>query len=97
MSFIIEKLNPFDLPVQAFVELQVNVIKMLERLTAVEFLSKSSLRFQSNEKPSLDVAAEKVPDDENFRDGLSAIIIDHLGEVQLAHSQSSSCFFSFRS
>jgi hypothetical protein len=36
-------------------------------------------------KPSLDVAAEKVPDDENFRDGLSAIIIDHPGEVQFAH------------
>lgn len=83
VSFIIEKLNPFDLPVQAFVELQVNVIKTLERLTAVEFLSKCSLRFQSNGKPSLDVATEKVPDDENFRDGLSAVIIDHPGKYSL--------------
>jgi PI-3-kinase-related kinase SMG-1 len=53
VSFITEKLNPFDLPVQAFVELQVNVIKTLERLTAVEFLSKCSLRFQSNEQTFL--------------------------------------------
>jgi hypothetical protein len=74
------KLIPFDLPVQAFEELQVNVIKTLERLTAFEFLSKS-LRFQSNGKPSLDVAAEEVPDDENFRDGLSVVIIDHLGSI----------------
>jgi PI-3-kinase-related kinase SMG-1 len=83
VSFIIEKLNPFDLPVQAFEELQVNVFKTLERLTAVEFLSKSFLRFHGNEKPFLDVAAEEVPDDENFRDGLSAVIIDHLGEYSL--------------
>ncbi|XP_059443210.1 uncharacterized protein LOC132175321 isoform X2 [Corylus avellana] len=83
VSYITEKLNPFDLPVQAFVELQVNVIKTLERLTAVEFLSKCSLRFQSNGKPSLDVAAEKVPDDENFRDGFSAVITDHPGKYSL--------------
>ncbi|KAF5448742.1 hypothetical protein F2P56_029247 [Juglans regia] len=78
VTFIIEKLNPFELPIQASVELQVNVIKTLERLTAVEFLSKHSLRYQTNEKASLDVAAEKVPDDDNFRDGLSAVIIGHL-------------------
>ena len=31
----------------------------------------------------MDVAAEEVPYVENFRDGLSAVIIDHLGEYSL--------------
>lgn len=83
LSFIIEKLNPFDLPVQAFVELQVNVTKTLERLTAVEFLSKFSLKYQSNGEPPLDVAAEEVINDETFGDVLSAVIIDYLRKYTL--------------
>lgn len=78
VSFIIEKLNPSDLTVQSFVEFQVNVIKTLERLSAVEFLSKFSLRYASTEKASLDVASEKVPDDDKFRNGISAVIIEYL-------------------
>ncbi|KAM7253507.1 hypothetical protein ACFE04_021661 [Oxalis oulophora] len=43
-SSIMERLNPFDLPVQAFVELQVDILKTLDRITAVVFLSKCSLK-----------------------------------------------------
>ena len=82
VSFIIEKLNPFDSCIQAFVEMQVNIIKTLETLTTVEFLSNCSLRYQSNGKTSLDVAAEKVPDD-NHRNGLSSVITDYLRKYNL--------------
>ncbi|KAK9087400.1 hypothetical protein Syun_029794 [Stephania yunnanensis] len=39
-SFILDKLDPFTLPVQSNVELQVTVIKTLAKLSQVEFLSK---------------------------------------------------------
>ncbi|XP_024923755.3 uncharacterized protein LOC107435549 [Ziziphus jujuba] len=47
LSFIIEKLNPFDFPIQACTELQVNVLKTLDRLTTVEFWSKCSISNQN--------------------------------------------------
>ncbi|KAK6240492.1 hypothetical protein SCA6_005881 [Theobroma cacao] len=78
--FIIEKLNPFDLPIQFCVELQVNVIKTLDRLSMVKFLSKCSIRNQSGHIPTGDVAAEKVLNDNSFQDVHSAMIVEYLRE-----------------
>ncbi|KAL4302693.1 hypothetical protein GQ457_10G022950 [Hibiscus cannabinus] len=78
VSFIFEKLNPFELPIQFFVELQVNIIKTLDRLSMVKFLSKCSIRNQSGNTPIGDVAAEKVIN--SNRDVHSAVIIEYLRE-----------------
>lgn len=78
VSFIIEKLNPFDLPIQGYTELQVNVLKTLDRLTTVEFLSKCSIRNHNSGQPSVDVTAEEVLTDNCFRNGHSAVIVEHL-------------------
>ncbi|XWS40368.1 hypothetical protein CRYUN_Cryun18bG0135200 [Craigia yunnanensis] len=80
VSFIIEKLNPFDLPIQFCVELQVSVIKALDRLSMVKFLSKCSIRNQSGNIPIGDVAAEKVLNGNSFRDVHSVVIIEYLRE-----------------
>ncbi|GAV75069.1 PI3_PI4_kinase domain-containing protein/FATC domain-containing protein [Cephalotus follicularis] len=78
-SFIIEKLNPFELPIEAFVELQVDILKTLDRLTAVEVLSKSFKRKGNSTDASSDVAGEEVlAYDDFFGDGQSALIIEHL-------------------
>lgn len=77
ISFITEKLNPFDLPIKGSVELQVNVVKALDRLTAVEFSSSCSIRKQSTVKGSVDIAATKLLNNNSFGDGHSATIIEH--------------------
>ncbi|CAK7329774.1 unnamed protein product [Dovyalis caffra] len=77
-SFIVEKLDPFNLPIQAHVELQVNVIQSMERLTAVEFLSRWSIRNQISQTASLDGTADKVNNVNAFRDEISAVIIAHI-------------------
>ncbi|GLT97003.1 hypothetical protein SLE2022_145910 [Rubroshorea leprosula] len=78
VSLIIEKLNPFDLPIQACIELQVDVIKTMERLSMVTFLSKYSIRNQNGVKASLDVSKESVLNDNSCRDVHSDVIIEHL-------------------
>ncbi|KAL7583725.1 hypothetical protein Lser_V15G45780 [Lactuca serriola] len=45
---VIDNLNPFELPIQGYMELQVTIFKMLNRLSIVEFLSKFSLRKHNN-------------------------------------------------
>ncbi|XP_022748650.1 serine/threonine-protein kinase SMG1-like isoform X2 [Durio zibethinus] len=80
VSFLIEKLNPFDLPIQFCVELQVNVLKTLDRLSMVKFLSKCSIRNQSGNIPVVDVAAEQVLNGNSFRDVYSAVIVEYLRE-----------------
>ncbi|KAI8016538.1 Serine/threonine-protein kinase SMG1 [Camellia lanceoleosa] len=77
-SFIVEKLNPFDLPIQAFVELQANVVKTLDQLTMFEFLNKWSTRKQISRKGSLNTASEKLPKDDNMNDGFPFLIFEHL-------------------
>ncbi|KAJ4845107.1 LOW QUALITY PROTEIN: hypothetical protein Tsubulata_030337 [Turnera subulata] len=77
-SFIIEKLDPFNLPIQAYLELQVNVIRTVERLTAVEFLSRCSIVNSNNS--SMDVTAANVDNFRGSRDGFSFAIVEHLGK-----------------
>ncbi|KAF9684246.1 hypothetical protein SADUNF_Sadunf04G0097900 [Salix dunnii] len=76
-SFIVEKLDPFNLPIQAYVELLVNVIQTMERLTTVEFLSRWSIRNQISQTASLDDTVYKVRNVNGFRDNISSVIIEH--------------------
>lgn len=78
ISFIVEKLDPFNLPIQAYVELLVNVIQTMERLTTVEFLSRWSIRNQISQTASLDDTVYKVNNVNGFRDDISSVIIEHI-------------------
>ncbi|KAM7482555.1 hypothetical protein LguiB_007138 [Lonicera macranthoides] len=78
VSYIIEKLNPFDSPIQDSVELQAAVMKALQQLTAIEFLSKCSIRQQISEEGSLDTVIENLQLMNKMRDGHSVMIFEHL-------------------
>ncbi|GJW26893.1 serine/threonine-protein kinase SMG1, partial [Tanacetum coccineum] len=60
-SYLIENLNPFESPIQGYMELQVSIFKMLNRLSTVEFLSKFSIRKQNNVNVPFGKVNEKVP------------------------------------
>lgn len=51
LSFLVEKLDPFSSPIQAYVELQLAVLQTLQRLSEVEFLTKCSTREPAPSKP----------------------------------------------
>ncbi|KAL5562538.1 hypothetical protein UlMin_032285 [Ulmus minor] len=78
VCFIYEKLNPFDLPIQAYAELQVSLVKTLDRLSTVEFVSKCSLRDQNSGQSSVGVSTEKVVVNNCLRNEHSGVIIEHL-------------------
>ncbi|TXG64451.1 hypothetical protein EZV62_011445 [Acer yangbiense] len=59
-------------------ELQVYVVKTLERLTAVELLSKVALINQSSKKTPVEVAPEQVLSDSIFRNECSNVIFEHM-------------------
>ncbi|WJX45533.1 Serine/threonine-protein kinase smg1 [Trifolium repens] len=79
VSFITEKMNPFELPIQAFMELQLAAVKTLERLNSVEFLIKCSIREHNCNEDSVEFQTKKDDDDDNqFNDGLSDVITENL-------------------
>lgn len=78
VASIIDKLNPFDLPILACMELQVNIVKTLERLSVVEFLSKCSIRKQFCHKHSVNSASERQSNEKVLMKGHSYIIGEHL-------------------
>lgn len=77
VSFIIEKLNPFESPFDAYAELQVNIVKMLDRLSVVELMRKSSVSNDNVGQSFVDVTAEKLLND-SFGNGHSSVIVEHL-------------------
>ena len=83
ISFIIEKLNPFNVPILGCADLEVNVIRTLDQLTAVEFSSKCSLRKQISKNDSVDIATGEVLDRNDFRDGHSILVIEHLRKYSM--------------
>ncbi|KAL7002756.1 non-specific serine,threonine protein kinase [Sarracenia purpurea var. burkii] len=96
-SFIVEKLNPFNLPVQGCVEFQANVVKILGQLTIVEFLNKCSIRKQTKKKDTVNIASETFSKDDDMNDGLPLLIFDHLQKyssllVKALHKSSLSSF-----
>ncbi|KAI5384385.1 hypothetical protein KIW84_071409 [Lathyrus oleraceus] len=76
VSFITKKMNPFELPIQAFMVLQFAAVKTLERLNSVEFLIKCSLKEHNHD--SVEFQTEKEDDDYQFSNGLSAAITENL-------------------
>ncbi|KAI5384387.1 hypothetical protein KIW84_071411 [Lathyrus oleraceus] len=76
VSFITKKMNPFELPIQAFMMLQFAAVKTLERLNSVEFLIKCSLKEHNHD--SLEFQIENEDDDYQFSNGLSAAINENL-------------------
>ncbi|KAL1324074.1 hypothetical protein AAHE18_13G061900 [Arachis hypogaea] len=77
VSFIMKKMNPFESPIQVFMELQLAVFRTLERLTSVEFIINCSIREHNYDK----VAIEKG--DDKACDGLSAVTSEHLGKYSI--------------
>ncbi|ESW03895.1 hypothetical protein PHAVU_011G050300 [Phaseolus vulgaris] len=78
VSFIIKQLNPFELPIQVFMELQITVLKTLERLNSVEFLIKCSVREQNCENTFVEFPTEKEDSDDQFSNEILAVITEHL-------------------
>ncbi|CAN4112297.1 unnamed protein product [Withania somnifera] len=78
ISSIIGNFNPFKSPVQGHVELQVTVLKTLERLAALEFLSKCSLRKQVTATVSQETSPDKLEKVENVRSELPGLVLQHL-------------------
>lgn len=78
VSFIMEKMNPFELPIQAFMELQLAAVKTLERLNSFEFLINCSRREHNSDEDSIEFQAKKENDDNQFSDGFSAVITENL-------------------
>jgi len=78
VSFITKQMNPFELPIQAFMELQITVIKTLERLNSVELLIKCSVREQNCENTFVEFPTEKEDSDDQFSNERLAVITEHL-------------------
>ncbi|XP_059647736.1 uncharacterized protein LOC132294033 [Cornus florida] len=78
VSFIVEKLDPFELPILGYVELQTNVVNALYRLATVEFLSKCSIWKLNCRKVSVDIATEKLLEEDNVMDEHSSVIFEYL-------------------
>ena len=83
VSFIMKKLNPFESPIQVFMELQFAVFKTLERLTSVEFLINCSIREHNYDKAFVEFPTGKENGDDKFSDGFSAVITEHLGKYSM--------------
>lgn len=78
VSFITKKMNPFESPIQVFMELQLAAVKTLESLNSVEFLIKCSVREQSCDKDSVELPTKKEDGEDQFSDGFSTLITEHL-------------------
>ncbi|KAI9127908.1 hypothetical protein K1719_000901 [Acacia pycnantha] len=83
VSFIVEKLNPFEIPIQPYLELQVAVLKSLERLTTVELLIKCSARDQNCDKDFIEFPTKKESSDDHLSDGHLALLTGYLAKYSL--------------
>ncbi|PIN08672.1 Non-specific serine/threonine protein kinase [Handroanthus impetiginosus] len=78
IGFLTDKFDPFDLQIQSSVRLQVTILRTLERLTAIEFMSKCSIRKQSSEMSSPQSLAGTYVEEENVRDLYPAMVFAYL-------------------
>lgn len=78
VSFLIQEFDPFSSPIWGCVDLQVTVLKMLGRLSAVEFLSKCSISKQMGEKTLAGTSIQTLPKEEILRNGLPMVVLDYL-------------------
>ncbi|PRQ23312.1 putative non-specific serine/threonine protein kinase [Rosa chinensis] len=82
VGFIIEKFNPFDLPIMEYVDLQVNVLRMFDRLTVVK-KSTCSLSYQSSGKSSMDGTSDKLFNSESLTNEHSVVVVENLRNYSL--------------
>ncbi|KAL0422688.1 UNVERIFIED_CONTAM: Serine/threonine-protein kinase Smg1 [Sesamum latifolium] len=78
-AFLTDKFDPFNLPIPSSVDLQVTLLRTLERLAAVEFISECSTRKQNSGMSSPETSSAKYMEVENVRDLLyPAMVFGHL-------------------
>ncbi|KAL6211608.1 hypothetical protein ACLB2K_016831 [Fragaria x ananassa] len=82
VNFIIEKFNPFDLPILEYADLQVNVLKTFDRLTVVKFFSTCSLSCQSSKKSSV-VTSGKLLNSESLTNEHFVVVVENLRKYSL--------------
>ncbi|KAG7583959.1 FATC domain [Arabidopsis suecica] len=75
LSFVVEMLNPFEPAIDACLELQVSVVRMLECLATVELLSNCSVLMQ----PKMKTNQGKTP----FKCTFFSMVIEHLRKYSL--------------
>ncbi|KAK4437820.1 hypothetical protein Salat_0116000 [Sesamum alatum] len=76
--FLTDKFAPFNLPIPSSVDLQVTLLRTLERLAAVEFISKCSTRKQNSGTSCPETSSAKYMEVENVRDLYPAMVFGHL-------------------
>lgn len=79
ISFVFEKLNPFESDVDACSELQVSIMRMLECLAAVELLSNCSVLIQPGSKLVKETNHGKTPVKYTF----FTMVVEHLRKYSL--------------
>ncbi|CAH9125835.1 unnamed protein product [Cuscuta epithymum] len=78
ISYIIDNLDPFNSIIQDDAELQVTVLRTLERLAVVEFLCKCSMGKQRTADASVVSSAQNSHSDDDWEHELPMIILQHL-------------------
>ncbi|GAB2267283.1 Serine/threonine-protein kinase smg1 [Dionaea muscipula] len=77
-TFITSVLNPFDLQIQSCVELQVNVMEMLSRLSSVELLTKLSIQRHADGRDNMEKKDDLSMNEDGVHYRHSVIMVDHL-------------------
>ncbi|PIA52420.1 hypothetical protein AQUCO_01000352v1 [Aquilegia coerulea] len=80
VSFILEKLNPFDLVIQDCVEVQVNVVKTLSKFSEVEFLSKFIITKNLSKITPIGIDGENLSRQNDFRTEVSKVVIKYFNK-----------------
>ncbi|KAL1200865.1 Serine/threonine-protein kinase TOR [Cardamine amara subsp. amara] len=79
VSFVVEKLNPFEPAIDACLELQVSVVRMIESLATVELLSNCSVLIQPDSKVLRETNHGNTP----FKCTFVTMVIEHLRKYSL--------------
>ncbi|XP_042508372.1 uncharacterized protein LOC122084303 [Macadamia integrifolia] len=82
-SYILEKLYPFDLPIEGCIELQASVVRALSKLSEIEFLSKCTINKSSVNTNLIDITASNLLDCDNFKNEYFIVINDYLRKYSM--------------
>lgn len=78
VPFLIDKFDPFNRPIQSSVDLQVTLLRTLERLAAIEFMGKCSIRKQNSMMSCHDASSGTYVEEENVRVPYPVKVLGHL-------------------
>ncbi|KAL9174074.1 hypothetical protein ABFS82_02G028800 [Erythranthe guttata] len=78
VAFLVNKFDPFKLPIQRSSKLQVTLIRTLERLATIEFMSKFPIGKQNSGMSSPETSSGTYAEEEIVRDLYPAMIFGHL-------------------